>query len=95
MLYPQSNAHRQSIELSGFWNFRFDQHNTGLENVWQNGFTGGRPIAVPSSWNDQFEDGRDYLGTAWYQTILNFLGVGTENGSSCVLARSTILLKCG
>jgi beta-glucuronidase len=68
MLYPQSNAYRQTIELSDFWNFRFDQHDTGLENGWQNGFTCGRPIAVPSSWNDQFEDGRDYLGTAWYQT---------------------------
>ena len=68
MLYPQSNQHRQTIELSGFWNFRFDQQDAGRENGWQNGFVDARPIAVPASWNDQFEDGRDYLGVAWYQT---------------------------
>ena len=68
MLYPQSNSHRQMIELPGFWNFRFDSQDSGLENGWQNGFADGRPIAVPASWNDQFEDRRDYLGPAWYQT---------------------------
>jgi beta-glucuronidase len=34
---------------------------------WAGGFD-GRPIAVPASWNDQFEDHREYLGLAWYQT---------------------------
>jgi beta-glucuronidase len=68
MLYPQSNTYRQTIELSDFWDFRFDPQNVGLEENWQNGFVNARPIAVPSSWNDQFEDGRDYLGSAWYQT---------------------------
>jgi beta-glucuronidase len=68
MLYPQSNAHRQVKELSGFWGFRFDPHELGHESGWQMGFADARPIAVPSSWNDQFEDGRDFLGPAWYQT---------------------------
>jgi beta-glucuronidase len=31
------------------------------------GFSDARPIAVPASWNEQFEDGRDQLGPAWYQ----------------------------
>jgi len=68
MLYPQSNSHRQVIELSDFWDFCFDPRDSGRENGWQSGFIDGRPIAVPASWNDQFEDGRDFLGPAWYQT---------------------------
>lgn len=67
MLYPQSNPWRQSIDLSGFWDFRFDDAGTGEAAGWPQGFD-GRPIAVPASWNDQFEDHREYLGAAWYQT---------------------------
>jgi len=68
MLYPRSNTYRQRIELSGFWDFCFDPQDAGVEDGWQNGFKDARPIAVPSSWNDQFEEGRDYLGAGWYQT---------------------------
>jgi beta-glucuronidase len=68
MLYPQSNPFRQCINLSGFWDFRFDPDGKGEQVGWGEGFTGGRPIAVLASWNDQFEDWRDYLGPAWYQT---------------------------
>jgi beta-glucuronidase len=68
MLYPQSNSHRQHVVLSDFWHFRFDPEDKGPDGGWQTGFAGGRPIAVPSSWNDQFEEGRDFLGPAWYQT---------------------------
>ena len=39
-----------------------------MKSGWQTGFASGRPIAVPASWNDQFEEGRDFLGPAWYQT---------------------------
>ena len=68
MLYPQSNHFRQFADLSGFWDFRFDPHESGESKGWPNGFPDGRPIAVPASWNDQFDDGRDYLGVAWYET---------------------------
>ena len=68
MLYPQTNAFRQVSDLSGFWDIRFDPEKEGDNGGWQAGFSGGRPIAVPASWNDQFEDWRDYLGVAWYQT---------------------------
>jgi beta-glucuronidase len=67
MLYPQRNLFRQFIELSGFWDFRFDTNNKGLDENWKNGFGKSRPIAVPASWNDQFAEGRDNLGPAWYQ----------------------------
>ena len=68
MLYPQSNPFRQSIDLSGFWDLRFDPEDRGIPAGWSAGFEGGRPAAVPASWNDQFEDWRDYLGNTWYQT---------------------------
>lgn len=68
MLYPQSNPFRQVVDLSGFWELRFDPADEGLAANWGAGFSGGRPAAVPASWNDQFEDGRDYLGPTWYQT---------------------------
>ena len=68
MLSPQSNSHRQIVTLSDFWDFQFDPQDIGLSDGWQSGVAHGRPIAVPSSWNDQFEDGRDFLGPAWYQT---------------------------
>ncbi|MBN1890851.1 MAG: beta-glucuronidase [Thermoflexales bacterium] len=68
MLYPQSNPFRQLIDLSGFWDLRFDPAGQGEQSGWAEGLKGGRPVAVPASWNDQFEDGRDYLGNTWYQT---------------------------
>jgi beta-glucuronidase len=68
MLYPQNNSHRQFTDLSGFWDFRFDPVDHGLAQNWGSGFADSRPITVPASWNDQFEDDRDNLGPAWYQT---------------------------
>jgi beta-glucuronidase len=68
MLSPQSNAFRQQSTLNGYWDLRFDPADEGQQAGWTNGFTQGRPAAVPASWNDQFEDGRDYLGQTWYQT---------------------------
>ncbi len=71
MLAPQFNPFRQLHELSGFWDFCFDPEQAGEAKGWAGGFPNGRPIAVPASWNDQFEDGRDYLGPAWYQTLFD------------------------
>ena len=71
MLYPQSNPFRQHVDLSGFWELRFDPTGEGHSAGWPEGFSAGRPVAVPASWNDQFEEERDYLGRAWYQTIFD------------------------
>lgn len=71
MLYPQNNPYRQESDLSGFWDIQFDPEDKGYLDGWQDGIAGGRPIAVPGSWNDQFEDGRDFLGPAWFQTRFN------------------------
>lgn len=86
MLYPQCNPFRQTIDLSGFWDFRFDPDHRGNEQEWYNGFDGGRPIAVPASWNDQFENWRDYLGPAWYQTRFDFPW-GWDAAGQCVKLR--------
>lgn len=71
MLYPQSNSCRQMADLSGFWDFRFDAADEGLNQGWAAGFDPVEIIAVPASWNDQFEDWRDYTGAAWYQTAFD------------------------
>jgi beta-glucuronidase len=68
MLYPQNNPFRQALDLSGFWDLTFDPLDAGRDAGYSDGFAGGRPAAVPGSWNEQFADGRDYLGPAWYQT---------------------------
>lgn len=65
MLYPQSNRARQMTDLSGFWHVQFDPDESG---GYESGFADGEVIAVPASWNDQFNERRDYFGVAWYQT---------------------------
>ncbi|MHA1491523.1 MAG: beta-glucuronidase [Promethearchaeota archaeon] len=71
MLYPRRNKYRQYIDLSGFWDFRFDPSDRGQVDGWHDGFNDGIPIAVPASWNDQFAGDRDFLGPAWYQIRFN------------------------
>jgi len=66
MLYPQQNLFRNKLDLSGIWDFQIDPDQIGEINGWQNGQVGTRPIAVPGSWNEQYEDIYNYLGLAWY-----------------------------
>ena len=58
MLYPQSNASRAVLDLSGIWSFRLRE-----TDPWQ-------VIAVPASYNDQSPDPafRNHVGLAWYKT---------------------------
>ena len=49
MLYPQSNACRQTADLSGFWDFRFDVADEGLSQGWGAGFDPAEIIAVPAN----------------------------------------------
>jgi len=65
-LYPQQNEIRNTLDLSGFWQFRLDPEGQGVDERWFDGLSRARTIAVPASWNEQFQDTRDYLGTAWY-----------------------------
>jgi beta-glucuronidase len=55
-----------------FWDFCFDSEDQGIDQGWWQGeFHQVRPIAVPASWNDQFEEGRDHLGPAWYRVTFD------------------------
>jgi beta-glucuronidase len=49
------------------WLFKKDSTDVGEKENWQNGLKNARNIAVPGSWNEQFTDSRDYLGTVWYE----------------------------
>jgi beta-glucuronidase len=66
MLYPQQNDVRNMLDLSGLWEFQLEPNEIGESEEWFNGLASPRIIAVPASWNEQFQDTRDYLGTAWY-----------------------------
>src|SRR3954451_24600193 len=68
MLYPTQNGIRNKLDLSGIWDFQVDPEEVGEQNGWANGLPVSRPIAVPGSWNEQYEDLFNYLGLAWYVT---------------------------
>ena len=66
-LFPQQNLERNVVNLSGIWSFKIDSNNIGEKEHWFNGLKKYKPIAVPASWNDQYEELRDYMGIAWYE----------------------------
>jgi beta-glucuronidase len=72
MLYPQQNDVRNTLDLSGFWDFQLDPDDVGEKEGWFDALDAHhagcapRTIAVPASWNELFQDTRDYLDTAWY-----------------------------
>ncbi len=66
-LFPQQNNFRNTLNISGIWKFQKDPTGVGEKEQWFNGLTKSRSIAVPGSWNEQFDDNRDYLDIAWYE----------------------------
>lgn len=66
MLYPIQNECRNRLDLSGVWDFQIDPEETGEAASWANDLPAPRPIAVPGSWNEQYEDLQNYLGLGWY-----------------------------
>ena len=66
LLYPQQNQVRNLIDLSGLWQFQLDQKDEGERSGWFNALPAPRQIPVPCSWNDLFDDAKNYLGLAWY-----------------------------
>jgi beta-glucuronidase len=66
MLYPIQNDLRNKLDISGIWDFKTDPDETGAEQGWFNGLPEPRPMAVPGSWNEQYEDIFNYFGLAWY-----------------------------
>src|SRR5512136_904208 len=66
MLYPVQNSFRNKLDISGIWDFKCDPDLVGEKEGWATGLTGSRPMAVPGSWNEQYEDLFGYLDLAWY-----------------------------
>ncbi len=66
MLYPIQNGVRNKLDLSGIWDFKADPDWVGEAEGWANGLEGARPMAVPGSWNEQYDDLFGYLDLAWY-----------------------------
>ena len=66
MLYPIQNDLRNKLDLSGIWDFKTDPEQVGEAGGWFNGVSDPRPIAVPSSWNEAYQDLFNYFGLAWY-----------------------------
>lgn len=66
MLYPIQNDKRNKLDLSGMWDFQTDPATRGEPEGWFEGLPAPRPIAVPGSWNEQYEDLFNYFSLAWY-----------------------------
>lgn len=69
MLNLLVNNYRSKLDISGFWNFKIDKYSVGENEKWYEKFISNLTIAVPGSWNEQFDaDGlMNYVGDAWYQ----------------------------
>ncbi len=67
-LRPLQNTTRSLLELAGLWDFQTDPDDSGEARGWISQLPAPTLIAVPGSWNEQFQDLRDYTGVAWYQT---------------------------
>lgn len=66
-LYPQQNEIRNTINISGIWEFKKDSLEKGVDQKWYDGLRQSTAIAVPGSWNEQIEGMRDYMGCVWYE----------------------------
>jgi beta-glucuronidase len=67
MLYPQTNVHRMVMSLDGFWRFAKDESNDGESKGWSEQIPSDRLIAVPASWNEQYQDLMQFFETGWYE----------------------------
>lgn len=66
VLYPIQNSTRNKLDISGIWDFKTDPDWVGEAGGWANGLEGARPMAVPGSWNEQYNDLFGYFDLAWY-----------------------------
>src|SRR4051794_17846895 len=63
---------RPRVDLDGTWDFSPDRDGSMTLADWQNGARPAdlRQIKVPSPWQAQFDDLRDYMGVAWYRRTI-------------------------
>lgn len=101
LLYPQRNQFRDVLDTSGLWRFQLDSQEEGEAQGWFGGLPAPRPIVVPCSWNDLFDDAKNYLGLAWYLNEVwvpsgwrdqrVFLRVGSANYAAKVWVNDTVV----
>ncbi len=70
-------ARSQTISLNGDWNFVADPTGT-LQVADLASAPNVRPTRVPSSWQAQFADLRDYAGVAWYWRSISVEAPGPD-----------------
>ncbi|PSM45962.1 beta-glucuronidase [Chroococcidiopsis sp. CCALA 051] len=103
LLYPQQNQLRNVFDMSGLWQFQLDPQEEGEARGWFKALSAPRQIAVPCSWNDLFDDARNYLGLAWYRHEMYvpsawrqervFLRVGSANYAAKVWVNGTVVVQ--
>jgi beta-glucuronidase len=103
LLYPQQNQVRNLLDTSGLWQFQLDPRGEGQAQGWFGALPAPRPIAVPCSWNDLFDDAKNYLGLAWYLNEVwvpsgwrgerVFLRVGSANYAATVWINGTLIAE--
>ncbi len=89
--------------MSGLWRFQLDPQEEDEGAGWTRALPASRMIPVPCSWNDLFDDARDHLGLAWYQTEVwtpsawrsqrVFLRVGSANYAAKVWVNGTVVAE--
>jgi len=99
MLYPIQNNFRNKFDISGVWDFQIDPDEIGEAQGWFKGLPEPRPMAVPGSWNEQYEDLFNYFGLSWYvkrtyipqswQDERVFIRVGSANYFGTVYVNGT------
>ena len=103
LLYPQQNQVRNVLDASGIWQFQLDPQGQGEAQGWFTALPAPRPIAVPCSWNDLFDDAKNYLGLAWYLNAVwvpsgwrgerVFLRVGSANYAAKAWVNGTLVAE--
>ena len=103
LLFPLQNQIRNVLDISGLWQFQLDPQEQGEAKGWFNALPAPRQIVVPCSWNDLFDDARDYLGLAWYLNEVFvpstwrdqrvFLRIGSANYAAKVWVNGTVVAE--
>jgi hypothetical protein len=69
--HPRPDFERSSWQnLNGPWQFRFDPHDAGEEQSWQEGLTSTRTITVPFPWGSPLSGVPDSADIGWYQRTI-------------------------
>jgi beta-galactosidase/beta-glucuronidase len=103
LLYPRQNRLRNVMDLSGLWEFQLDPREEGQARGWISALPAPRQIPVPCSWNDLFDDAKNYLDLAWYlhrvwvpsgwQGQRVFLRVGSANYAARVWVNGALVTE--